>query len=466
MADKRIDELEEALSITANDLFVLEQASTAKKLTGQTMTNFLLSLANGHGGISTIAKTSSSGTNPVVDTYTITFADNSTSTFQITNGVKGDTGAQGPQGPDGNDITITSSTVDYQAWTSGTSYPTGTWVTNPPAVSQGSYLWTRVIVNYSDGNQTVAYSVARMGVDGNGAVSTVNNVSPDGNGNVALTASDVGALADSYQPPVTSVNTKTGDVVLDNADVNAPYGKGVSATLSSAGWYRVLTYAASSANDASGYKGAVLHMDVTRGYTNAANEAHGIDLDLVYGKIAFIGEKSVTNSQLIDKVRYNTNGANGYVDIHYTGASANSVTACFSVAADPTEQAKFTAGTLAAVADAPAGETVRTTYEFASNTSIVDVVSSGSVRHSYRRSGNVVVIGMQSLGGTSLTQNATTTVATLPVGLRPLETINFAADNTGGTISIGGMVQPNGDVDLYATNASTSYWRFSVSYIV
>ena len=59
MADKRIDELEEATSITGTDLFVLEQANTAKKLTGQTMTNFLLALANGHGGISTIAKTSS-----------------------------------------------------------------------------------------------------------------------------------------------------------------------------------------------------------------------------------------------------------------------------------------------------------------------------------------------------------------------------------------------------------------------
>lgn len=140
-----------------------------------------------------------------------------------------------------------------------------------------------------------------------------------------------------------------------------------SATLSSAGWYRVLHYAASSANDASGYKGAILHLDVTRGYTNAANEAHGIDLDLVHGKIAFIGEKSVSNSQLIDKVRYNTNGANGYVDVHYTGANANSVTVYFSVAADVTEQAKFTAGTLAAVADSPSGETVQTIYNFSAD---------------------------------------------------------------------------------------------------
>ena len=221
MADKRIDELEEATSITGTDLFVLEQANTAKKLTGQTMTNFLLALANGHGGISAIAKTSSTGTNPVVDTYTITFADNTTTTFQVTNGVKGDQGPRGYTGNPGADITITSTSVQYQEWTSGTSYPTGTWLDNPPSVAQGNFLWTRTIVNYSDGGQTVAYSVARNGVDGSGAVSTVCGVNPDGSGNVALTASDVGALPDTYQAPVVSVNGANGNVNLTAADVAA-----------------------------------------------------------------------------------------------------------------------------------------------------------------------------------------------------------------------------------------------------
>ena len=44
MADKRIDELEEATSITGTDLFVLEQANTAKKLTGQTQTEYRMSV--------------------------------------------------------------------------------------------------------------------------------------------------------------------------------------------------------------------------------------------------------------------------------------------------------------------------------------------------------------------------------------------------------------------------------------
>ena len=44
-------------------------------------------------GVSSITKTGSSLTDPVVDTYTITYSDGTTSTFQITNGAKGDTGA-------------------------------------------------------------------------------------------------------------------------------------------------------------------------------------------------------------------------------------------------------------------------------------------------------------------------------------------------------------------------------------
>lgn len=221
MADKRIDELEEATTITATDLFVLEQAATAKKLSGQTLTAKLTELADGHGGIDSISKTGTAGTDPVVDTYTIAFADGSTSTFDVTNGLKGDTGAQGPTGPQGESVTITSTSVQYQAWTSGTQYPTGTWVDNPPTVSQGNYLWTRTIVNYSDESQTVSYSVSRMGIDGSGAVSTVNGVSPDGSGNIQLTASDVGALPSTYQAPVVSVNGKNGDVNLTPTDVAA-----------------------------------------------------------------------------------------------------------------------------------------------------------------------------------------------------------------------------------------------------
>lgn len=90
MADKSISELGEATRVFVNDLFVLSQDNVAKRMSGQTLRNSLLEWLDGHGGIKRIAKTGSSG-NPVVDTYTITYADDSTSTYTVTNGAKGDT---------------------------------------------------------------------------------------------------------------------------------------------------------------------------------------------------------------------------------------------------------------------------------------------------------------------------------------------------------------------------------------
>lgn len=48
---------------------------------------------NTGNGIASIAKTGSAGTDPVVDTYTVTYTNGDTDTFTVTNGVKGDTGA-------------------------------------------------------------------------------------------------------------------------------------------------------------------------------------------------------------------------------------------------------------------------------------------------------------------------------------------------------------------------------------
>jgi hypothetical protein len=124
MADKSVGELIAAQSVTPTDLFVLEQNGTAKKLTGQILENWLVSFADGHGGIQSIAKLSTSGladtyritladtttfdfvvtngrgvsslrktgTSGLVDTYTFTYNDGTTGTFTVTNGEKGDKG--------------------------------------------------------------------------------------------------------------------------------------------------------------------------------------------------------------------------------------------------------------------------------------------------------------------------------------------------------------------------------------
>ena len=264
MADKSIFDLTLQSTFGVNDRLVVGNYANndAEAILGQTLINLLTTALDGHGGIQSIAKTSSSGTNPVVDTYTITYADTSTSTFTITNGLKGDTGAQtyvylrwahectgtppvpaswasttsdpddwigigtgtssspptnvnsykwyqykGDKGDTGTAATITTQTVRYQASTSGTTVPSGTWSSTVPAVSQGSYLWTRTELAFNDGTTVTSYSVGRMGIDGSGAVSTVNNIGVDaGTTNITLTGANV---------PIDSNNTANVAVVTD-----------------------------------------------------------------------------------------------------------------------------------------------------------------------------------------------------------------------------------------------------------
>ena len=87
----------------------------------------------------------------------------------------GKQGPQGIKGEDGTSVKITSKSVTYQASTSGTTAPTGTWSTSVPTVNNGQYLWTKTTVQYSDGNKTEAYSVSYKGTNGtNGTSVTVS----------------------------------------------------------------------------------------------------------------------------------------------------------------------------------------------------------------------------------------------------------------------------------------------------
>lgn len=242
MADKAIGSLVQTSTIGLNDLLVLEQNNTAKSITGQNLVSQLATELDGHGGIASIAMTSSSGTNPKVDTYTITYADTTTSTFTVTNGEKGAKGNQtyvwiryaneeptsdadmtstpdnwigiysgtsssapahytsydwfeykGDKGDTGDPAELDDAEVVYQASASGTTVPTGAWSSSVPVVAQGNYLWTRTTLDFNSGSPVVSYSVARMGVDGTGTgtVQSVNSIGPDGSGNVDLSATDI-----------------------------------------------------------------------------------------------------------------------------------------------------------------------------------------------------------------------------------------------------------------------------------
>lgn len=149
-------------------------------------TTSTFAVSNGNG-ISSVTKTGTSG---LTDTYTITFTDGTTTAYTVVNG-KG----------------ISSSEIRYQAGTSGTTPPTGTWQSNPPTVPQGGFLWTRIVCTYNDGTSDTAYSVAYQGTDGQGAVSTVDSISAS-SGNVQL-------LTIGTAPPTSSTAGSVGSRFFD-----------------------------------------------------------------------------------------------------------------------------------------------------------------------------------------------------------------------------------------------------------
>lgn len=86
-------------------------------------------------------------------------------------GEKGDPGAPGTPGNG-----IKSSSVTYQASTSGTTTPTGTWLVSPPAVPKGQFLWTRTILTFDNNQSVTAYAVSQSGIDGENGLSSDNMI--------------------------------------------------------------------------------------------------------------------------------------------------------------------------------------------------------------------------------------------------------------------------------------------------
>ena len=73
-------------------------------------------------------------------------------------GPKGDKGDKGETGEDG--LGIASSSVDYQAWSNGTSIPNGKWFPSvPKATADKPYIWSRTTITYTDGSKKYTYAI-------------------------------------------------------------------------------------------------------------------------------------------------------------------------------------------------------------------------------------------------------------------------------------------------------------------
>lgn len=145
-----------------------------------------------------------------------------------------------------------------------------------------------------------------------------------------------------------------------------------SATLSSAGWYRVMNFDDTNAGYQQGATGAEIVFHITRRRTNAGEETHEVKMLCLYNDVKFVDEVSATypSYQRIDKIRYTYDSDGAHVDIHVNN-TAPAVCVDFEVYCEPDRQSMYTAASLESVADAPAGETVLKTYEFVGNTEIL-----------------------------------------------------------------------------------------------
>ena len=87
--------------------------------------------------------------------------------FTYTDNTTSSTYTVGRMGTNGNNgLGISNNNVQYQASSSGTTAPTGTWTATIPTVAANQYLWTRTTLTYTNATTSVSYSVGKMGADG------------------------------------------------------------------------------------------------------------------------------------------------------------------------------------------------------------------------------------------------------------------------------------------------------------
>lgn len=140
----------------------------------KSVTNYYLATASASGvttsasGWTTTVQSVSASKKYLWNYETITYTDNTTSsTAPCIIGAYGDKGANGTNGTNGKDgVGVKSTAITYQASSSGTTTPTGTWSSSVPSTSAGQYLWTRTVITYTNNSTSTSYSVSRNGSNG------------------------------------------------------------------------------------------------------------------------------------------------------------------------------------------------------------------------------------------------------------------------------------------------------------
>ena len=174
-------ETPEVYCADGNDIGTSGTPSVTRSVLGNktTFTFHQLKGASGADGVS-VDRIEKTGTDGLVDTYTIYYSDNSTSTFQVTNGANGADGNNGSDGVSISSVTKTSTSGLVDTYT----------------------------IAYSDGN-TSTFDVTN-GADGQKG--DTGDTGATGNGISSITKTGTSGLVDTYTITFTNGNTTTFQV--------------------------------------------------------------------------------------------------------------------------------------------------------------------------------------------------------------------------------------------------------------
>lgn len=221
------------------------------------------------------------------------------------------------------------------------------------------------------------------------------------------------------------------------------------ATLSSAGWYRVLRIGRPASATS-----RVIELTFTRTYSNTNNEVHCIKFIGTYNSFTFTDETSKSNAQVIDKIRYTKDSDYGYIDIHYSVSASNLVYADFNVCSDGDIKASCVSESLQSVADAPAGETVLATYDFFANSNVAPFKFTVGGKDWWFEKRDGVVYFNSPYDITSVSTGFTD-IGTLPVGFRPRIPMYLPCGNNYTQFQMV-VISTNGDVKFYTSTATST----------
>lgn len=228
------------------------------------------------------------------------------------------------------------------------------------------------------------------------------------------------------------------------------------ATLTSAGWYRVMKYTADNQNLALGMVGAVIDFTLTRQRSSSGEDNHSIKMMMVKDDVVFRDEvsHSLSGYQRLTKIRYTNVGNIGYVDIYYAGGTSH-VSVDFVVHTRPEIQSAFTAESLQA---ASTGETLVVEHSFSAETRGYATAtkdsnfSASTFTLTATRRGDFIVYYF-NIRVPALTAATETTMGTFST-LKPPSGFNLTTcGQSGGAFLI--QFKVSGAVTIYATNATT-----------